>query len=480
MRKRIRRAVTVLLCAALLLGAVPAEAAVKRYSNSGFPDVEGGSWYDEAITFFVSYPEWYSGVIDGYPNGTFGPYDNVKRGEFLKMLMTLAMGYTADKSRNGIHWAGEYYTMALENNILIANPYAGSDPIFPCTFDALEQKITRYEMAVILSNTCANMLREGTVVASRAYEHIPDYSSIGADYVNAVEQAYGKGLLVGYDDGSFCGDDLLTRAQAAVVLYRVERSDIRVKPDWVGASTAVSAATGFTGRSGKQYKSFAFWLQAEGSDSYGNLNNEAKEYLFGYGTAAYYRGYFASAEEAAPYMTAVSIPFWVINAYGAKEASAGYITVNKMVAAEVQAIFTQIFNSEEKFPIYGHSIGGARFSDALRHSWGCAIDVNPLYNCECNFKNANGTQKLTCGYGWWPASSSVQTWVNRAGSAYHGQLTEPSVYSIAPGSSVVQAFANYGWGWGGSGNNDPSKTPNGWGHGNSFDFMHFSVLSSGG
>ena len=142
------------------------------------------------------------------------------------------------------------------------------------------------------------------------------------------------------------------------------------------------------------------------------------------------------------------------------------VLVIALCLAFVALIFQEIFDDPERFPIYGGwSVGGARFTDTMRHSWGCAIDVNALYNCECNLKS--GYLKVTCGYGWWP--------VGAANNNFAGSMTAPSYYSIGKnpgeyGHSVVEAFARYGWGWGG----------NGWSGGLSFDYMHFSVLPSGG
>ena len=176
--------------------------------------------------------------------------------------------------------------------------------------------------------------------------------------------------------------------------------------------------------------------------------------------------YFSSAEEAMPYLRCFKIPVWKIDSNGAKYASSAWLTVHAFVAADVEAIFEEIYNDPEHFPI--DAIGGARFSDTLRHSWGCAIDINPYENCECNF--FSGSQRLTCGYGWWPDGMSGKEWVGRNSAEYHGTLKQASPYSIKPGGSVVRAFAAHGWGWGG----------NGWYGGKGFDFMHFSVLSSGG
>ena len=221
--------------------------------------------------------------------------------------------------------------------------------------------------------------------------------------------------------------------------------------------------------------SFARWLQ-NGHLTGSTPDAEARTKLFGSAN----KRYFTSSSDASGYMTTITIPFWTISKTGAKYESSGTLVVHKLVADEVQQIFQRIFNDPEQFPIYANNVGGARYSDAMRHAWGCAIDINPLYNCECNFRS--GYQRVTCGYGWWPAGMDGQTWVGRSAASYHGKLTEASPYSIAPGGSVVKAFAAYGWGWGGSGTNDAggSQTAKGWSSGRNFDFMHFSVLPTGG
>lgn len=459
----------ILICA-MALAAVPVQA-----SGTGFSDVPSMAWYETPLRLMLTYtPGIVNGIEDADGVVRFHPDDTVTRGQFLKMLMTAAEGYTADRSRDSIHWAGRYYTIALENNILVADVYTSSDVMFPCTPEALERPITRYEMAAMLTNTCANMLMEKTVVTNGASGNIRDYAQISPQYVTAVEQAYGKGLLTGYTDGNFHGDNGLSRGEAVVVVYRLLWANDRLVPSWA-SEPEISVVTVVSSRRPVGFESFAEWLQKGHMDSRGNLDAEAKTRLFGSPN----KSYFSSSAEAAPYMKTVTIPIWAINKSGEKYPTTLSITVHKLVAEEIQLIFQQIYDDPEQFPIYGGwSVGGARFTDHLRHSWGCAIDINAYYNCECNFRS--GGQKLTCGYGWWPSGMDGQTWAGRSASAYHGTMTTASPYSIAPGGSVVKAFADYGWGWGGSGVNDPEAAPTGWSYGYNFDFMHFSVLRDGG
>ena len=177
-------------------------------------------------------------------------------------------------------------------------------------------------------------------------------------------------------------------------------------------------------------------------------------------------------------MTAIVVPIWELDDNGNKKPGTAWLSVHNLVAEEVSLIFQEIYNSDEKPVIYMHQVGGARFSDHMRHAWGCAIDINPLQNAEMNF-NSGGKLTLTCGYGWFPKEMFGSTWCKRPITDYVGKLDGTNQYSIGPYSAIVRAFANYGWGWGGSGNNVVGEG-NGWNNGNNFDFMHFSVLKNGG
>ena len=462
MRKTKRIAVLLLAVLMMLSCAMPVGAA-----NKYFKDVKEGIWFEEALNAIMDAQAMMGSfnIINGYPEssgGGFQPDNTLRRSEFLKMILEAEMAsgmilFTTDTSRDKIHWAGRYYTLALENNLLVADVYSGGGaPMFQCTFEELEKPVTRYEMAVILNNIETNVGMKQTVVVNNPEKHISDYASIPAQYRQAVEQAYGKGLITGFPDRGFAGHESLTRAQGVTVIYRYlfgcEMSDFAETPELEGSGTA--APEGF--------QSFAQWLQSGHIDAWGKLDAEAKTRLFGNPN----KSYFSSAAEAEPYMTKVTIPIWTMDKTGNKFSSTMSVTVHKLVADEIRYIFQEIYDHPERFPIYGGwSVGGARFTDTLRHSWGCAIDINALYNCECNLKS--GYLKVTCGYGWWP--------VGAASNSFAGSMTAPSYYSIGKnpgeyGHSVVEAFAKYGWGWGG----------NGWSGGLSFDYMHFSVLPSGG
>lgn len=416
--KNIKRYIILFLALAMLLPLCPVDARA-----ASFPDTPGGSWYGEYLDPLVMLE-----IVRGYPDGTFRPDNKLTRGEFLRMLSTATELITMNHDTS-IHWAQEDWQMAYEAELLYVEydeKTSGFTVLFPCTAAALNQEISRYEMAVLISNAMSKARFEGRVQVANAKGGIKDYASIADKYKDAVEQAYGKGVLTGYSDTSFQGDRSLTRAEACVAIYRLLWSKER-QPANFATEVEEPSYTPAT------YESFAF--------KYRNMSSEDRRIAL-FGSAG--KTHFTSAADAAGWITDVTIPVWRVNSSGEKYSTQVSITVHKLVAQEVKLIFNEIYNDAERFPI--EAIGGARFTDSLRHSWGCAIDINPTQNYYC--RTVDGVTTALVGTHWSPGADQ---------------------YSISPGGSVVRAFAKYGWGWGGQG----------W-SGGYYDYMHFSILSTGG
>ena len=205
MRKRIAAA---LLCVCLLVPALTAPAL------AAFPDVPADEWYTEYVDLCAE-----KGIVNGFEDGTFRPTGYLRRSEFIKMLAASApLSYKSELP--GRHWAEQYWAMLSENGVL-----EGLD--IPCTFDALQKKTTRYEMAVMIRNFLAKVRGETEAVTNGAARRIPDWAYIPEAYRGAVAQVYAKGIIngmkntAGAEDGSFCGERKLTRAQASAVMVRL-------------------------------------------------------------------------------------------------------------------------------------------------------------------------------------------------------------------------------------------------------------------
>lgn len=394
---------------AILAASVPAEAA-----GASFSDVPKNAWYYNYVTQCATY-----GIIDGYPDGTFRPDETLKCGEFLKLLASIAELPALTQAE--VHWADPYWKVLNDAGVLW-----GTD--IQKTKADLDRAVTRYEMAVLIRNLCFNVFGENTVKSDTFAKVIGDYASISGKYVDAVEQSYGKGILNGYEDGEFHGGYSLSRAEAAAVVVRtawpLQRKTVsgvtEVKTTDTGSGTLTPT------------DSFAFQYR-------GMTDAQRRLALFGSSQKSYFTG---SESNLGDYIVTIEVPTWYLNeSTGVKSTVVRSIQVNKAVAAEVKAIFQEIYNDPEKFPI--KALGGARYSDTLRHSWGCAVDINPNENYYINYSTGQ----------------TVGSFCYKTGS---------SVYSITPDSSVVRAFAKYGWGWGGVGWSSAA------------DYMHFSILESGG
>ena len=143
-------------------------------------------------------------------------------------------------------------------------------------------------------------------------------------------------------------------------------------------------------------------------------------------------------------MTTVTVPVWKLS-NGKKVPSTLSFTVHAALAEDVKAIFTEIYNDPEQFPI--HDLGGYSWrGDAAtgEHNCGTAIDINSNENYQV-----------------------------RDGKAEAGTLWQPGVnpYSITPGGSVVRIFAEHGWTWGGTAWAYSSDASTGY-----HDYMHISYM----
>lgn len=417
--------VTMLACIVMVLTMqIPAQAQT-------FPDVAYGAWYKPYVDKCSEV-----GIINGFEDGTFRADDNVTRAQFIKMVCYVTQVWS-DHAPTINHWASIYWDALNDAGIFDVHKTTGSgsniheytEPLFPCTVASLDKQITRYEMAYILNNTLflSGKFDENTMELRDRNDsyanHIADYNSMDKSYRSAVEQVYSKGILCGFEDTSFRGYEPLSRGQAAKVITTFA---------WPNMRKAQTFAVERKFQTVDPSQSFAF--------RYRNMSNWDRRFaLFGDGN----KTHFSSLSDAGSHIVPVEVPIWRLNkSTGAKTSDTVTLYVNRIVKDEVYGIMSTIYNDPEIFPI--KDIHCARFSDTMRHSWGAAIDIN--YND--NYYHVYNT------------------------NIYVGDPAKykPGVnpYSIGPNSSVVKAFAKYGWGWGGQG----------WT--SAVDHMHFSILASGG
>lgn len=194
MRKRSLYCFAIFLCAVFLT--VPAKAA-------GFPDVVPGSWYEEAVTEMEA-----RGLLQGYPDGTFGPGDPITAAQFVTIAARCA-GVEPPAAPGG-HWAAGTMEQALR--------YGWYDwDELPPTGESFDLPISRQLAVKVLMNA---LLSSAEYDFNRESQKIKDFSALNGRYYEPVLSAYAAGVVAGDGEGNFRPLDGLTRAEACILFQR--------------------------------------------------------------------------------------------------------------------------------------------------------------------------------------------------------------------------------------------------------------------
>lgn len=191
----------------LLAGFIAASAA-----EASFSDVKTSDWHYETVTRLVQ-----RGGIKGYPDGSFKPNDSMKKGEFVKLIVG-SLGFE-EENASGSHWAMNFINKAEDLDILDQSEFREN---------SLNKEITRNEMAKIAVRTLEYLDEKTYPDNIDEYESlITDYKNVDSDYNEYVLKSYVKGIITGYEDGSFKGERSLNRAEAATVAMRLFDKSLR-------------------------------------------------------------------------------------------------------------------------------------------------------------------------------------------------------------------------------------------------------------
>lgn len=180
---------------------------------TSFTDVPASHWAYGSIEKAAS-NNWVSGT----GNGKYEPDGAVTGAQWLTMVVRVFYG---DEVLGGssVTWYIPYVTVADAHKL---RENADMDSLY----DGLNKNMNRYQMAVVMTN----VLKDKGITATEAQKEkakaqIPDWNNIPSKYQDAVATASGLGLIAGVDEqGTFNGTQGMTRAQAAVILCRLEEA----------------------------------------------------------------------------------------------------------------------------------------------------------------------------------------------------------------------------------------------------------------
>ena len=182
-----------------------------------FSDVSSTHTFHDAIIWCAN-----QSIVGGYTDGTFKPANTVTRNNFVVMLSRAFYADTVAEYNTETYLKyGAFVpnSMALFVNGILRN--TSFETIFKNSQE-MNRGISRYDMAQLMTNI---MTKKGFSASSSdknaAISKITDYNSIPSQYRDAVTNVYALGIIGGYKDGSFNGNGIMNRGQAAVVIYRM-------------------------------------------------------------------------------------------------------------------------------------------------------------------------------------------------------------------------------------------------------------------
>lgn len=167
-----------------------------------FTDINSSHWaYDSVINLAEKF------ILNGYLDGTFKPESNITRAEFAKIIVSATgsvdpYALSTFNDVNSGDWYYSYVSTAYSMGYITGYPDGSFRP---------NDNITRADICTIVNRV---LKAENTSVTA-----FKDDSSIPSYAKDAVYALNSKGVINGYQDGTFAPLTFATRAQTAKIIY---------------------------------------------------------------------------------------------------------------------------------------------------------------------------------------------------------------------------------------------------------------------
>ena len=198
------------------------------------------------------------GITSGYADGTFRPTNSVTCAQFCVMLSRAF--YPADIEKypdptGKLAWFSPNTTALYYNKILDNTSFKASY----INRTVMDQAISRYDMATLMTNIMkAKGFSATAAQKTEAQKKIADYKNIPSQYQDAVKNVFALGIITGYSNGTFGGNNIMNRGQGCVVIYRMMKytpaatttPDVDDSGKPTGNTGSNTGSTGNTGNAG--------------------------------------------------------------------------------------------------------------------------------------------------------------------------------------------------------------------------------------
>ncbi|MDO4552758.1 MAG: S-layer homology domain-containing protein, partial [Bacillota bacterium] len=186
---------------------------------NGFDDVDESRWYGSQNQGSVADAVRLS-IMEGDGDGSFRPEDSITLAEIVKIAAVMRSIYLDDghvfDQESGENWWDCYVDYAAEKGIIHIEEDGFTDFSLPAT---------RAQVAYVF----AGALPEEEFEAVRQVDSLPDVQETDL-YGAEIFLLYRAGVLQGTDeDGTFCGDRQIIRAEVAAMVVRVALPEERIR-----------------------------------------------------------------------------------------------------------------------------------------------------------------------------------------------------------------------------------------------------------
>lgn len=222
-------------------GPLPAKAREESVTKAvSFTDT-AGHWAAKDIAAAAK-----SGLIKGFPDGTFRPEQSVTQEEFLALVERILPAFTGHEPDAYVR--NTYLTNAAGRWSEKTYTHLASAGIMPTGTPT--DSLNRLEAARVLLAALGHQ-SEGEKYRGTKSRFFTDLSTDDESKVMTVYPAYKMGIMAGYPDGTFRAEEKISRAQAVVLLNRLARQIEELYPGTVSEDekkAMTQAVSSFVGK----------------------------------------------------------------------------------------------------------------------------------------------------------------------------------------------------------------------------------------